>query len=90
MERDCMLAHGTSGFLKERLFDSSDPYNIHVCDKCGLFAIANKNLNIYECRSCKNNTDISEINIPFSMKLFIQEIMSMSIAPRIITESYDI
>jgi DNA-directed RNA polymerase II subunit RPB2 len=90
MERDCMLAHGTSNFLKERLFDSSDPYKIHVCDKCGLFAIANKNLNIYECRSCKNNTNISEINIPFSMKLFIQEIMSMSIAPRIITESYDI
>ena len=90
MERDCILAHGASGFLKERLFDSSDPYHIHVCDKCGLFAIANKNLNIYECKSCKNNTDISEINIPFSMKLFIQEVMSMSIAPRIITESYDI
>jgi DNA-directed RNA polymerase II subunit RPB2 len=90
MERDCMLAHGTSGFLKERLFDSSDPYRIHVCDKCGLFAVANKNLNIYECKSCKNNTEISEINIPYSCKLFFQEIMSMNIAPRIITEKYGI
>ena len=88
MERDCMLAHGTSSFLKERLFDSSDPYRIHVCDTCGLFAVANKNLNIFECKSCKNNTEISEINIPFSCKLFFQEIMSMNIAPRIITQKY--
>jgi DNA-directed RNA polymerase II subunit RPB2 len=57
MERDCIIAHGSANFLKERLFYQSDAFEVHVCNKCGLMCKADMQKHIYQCQAC-NNTQV--------------------------------
>ena len=84
MERDCMISHGASNFLREKLFIDSDNYKMSVCGKCGLTAIKNKNG--FVCRTCKVGSNIKEIPIPYASKLLFQELMAMNIAPRLMVD----
>lgn len=83
MERDCIMSHGTAQLLQERMFFNSDAYRIHVCDTCGLIAVADLTKNTFECKPCNSRSRVSQVHIPYAMKLLIQELMSMSIAPRL-------
>ncbi|ARF10992.1 DNA-directed RNA polymerase subunit beta [Hokovirus HKV1] len=92
MERDCMIVHGLAQFLKERMFDTADPYNVQVCDFCGYFAQRVKtklskayttNKDVFMCPNCKNKTDISTVCIPYACKILFQELLAMNIAVKI-------
>lgn len=61
MERDCIISHGAAAFLKERLFDQSDAYRVHICSSCGLIAVANLKKNQFYCTACKNTTGIVQV-----------------------------
>jgi DNA-directed RNA polymerase II subunit RPB2 len=84
-EMECwsMTSHGASIFLRERLFNTSDGYQVHVCNTCGLIATKVIDKDIHICTACKNNTDTSLVEIPYATKLLFQELMAINILPRI-------
>jgi len=86
MERDCMCSHGAARFTKERMYDVSDKYSVHVCKKCGMIASYNDASHIHLCKNCKNRSDFSYVEIPYACKLLFQELTTMNVAPRLITK----
>ena len=86
MERDCMISHGASRFTRGRMYDASDKYSVFVCKKCGLIASYNDELHIHHCRTCDNRSDFAYVEIPYACKLLFQELNTMNIAPRFITD----
>tara|TARA_Y100000782_G_scaffold59184_1_gene65322 strand:+ start:10885 stop:14469 length:3585 start_codon:yes stop_codon:yes gene_type:complete len=85
MERDATVAHGASRFTRERLYDVSDKFKVHVCKDCGMISAFNNKKNIHLCKSCGNRTNFSHVELPYSCKLLFQELISMNVAPRILT-----
>ena len=73
VSHNCMISHGCSRFLKERLFDMSDPYQVILCKSCGHITASQE-----ECHMCKSD-ELRNTNIPYACKLLFQEIMAMGI-----------
>uniref|UniRef100_A0A914M5F4 DNA-directed RNA polymerase subunit beta n=1 Tax=Meloidogyne incognita TaxID=6306 RepID=A0A914M5F4_MELIC len=83
MERDCLIAYGSSMLLTERLMVSSDQFAVEVCTECGLMG--------YDgwCQYCKKSSaSMAKIKIPYACKLLFQELQSMNIVPRLQTAKY--
>jgi DNA-directed RNA polymerase beta subunit len=74
-----MMGHGSIAFLKERFFDNSDKFLFHLCKDCGQIAVANKQKNIYKCLYCDNDKNFSQVQVPYSTKLMINEVSTMGI-----------
>eukprot|EP00249_Psilotum_nudum_P005862 c19287_g1_i1 orf=267-2693(+) len=83
MERDCLIAYGSSMLLLERLMISSDQFVIQVCTRCGLLGYYNHKLKMGFCSTCKNGENISTMKLPYACKLLFQELQSMNIVPRL-------
>lgn len=86
MERDCVAAHGIAEFTKERFMECSDLFRCWSCQDCGLIAIVNPKEGVWSCRGCGNSTNFASIEIPYAYKLFLQELETMCISSRIITQ----
>ena len=84
MERDCMVSHGASKFTKERIYDASDKYEVYVCKDCGMIACFNEEIHI--CKYCDNRSNFALVKIPYACKLMFQELNTMNVVPRILTE----
>ena len=86
MERDCMVSHGASRFTKGRLYDASDAFSVYTCKKCGNIAAYNDRMPKHMCKICENKSDFAYVELPYACKLLFQELITMNVAPRIITE----
>ena len=85
MERDSVIGHGMAEFTKERLMECSDAFLCYSCRDCGLLAVVNEKEGIWACRGCANTTNFAHIQIPYASKLLMQELETMNISSRLIT-----
>jgi DNA-directed RNA polymerase beta subunit len=74
MERDSIIGHGISHFLNESMMERSDAFKVQVDTKTGLISYDDK------------LEDKTMVKIPYCMKLLLQELETISIAPRLVTD----
>ena len=107
MERDGLIAHGITNFLKESMLVRGDDYYMAICNKTGTIAVYNSSSNIFispfadgplkytesldtQTLNIENVTrfgrSFSIIRVPYAFKLLYQELQTMNIQMRIITE----
>ncbi|XP_053567930.1 DNA-directed RNA polymerase I subunit RPA2 [Bombina bombina] len=89
MERDALLAHGTSFLLHDRLFNCSDRSVAHVCVECGSLLSpflekpppswsSMRNRKHY-CTICDRTDTIETVSVPYVFRYFVAELASMNI-----------
>lgn len=84
MEKDCLVGHGASILLRERLFESSDRTLVFVCSNCGFMGWYDARRNELVCPVCREKGDLHPVYVSYAFKLLLQELMSLGIAPRLI------
>ena len=107
MERDGLISHGASEFLRESMMERADKYAIAVCNSTGLMALYNPEKNLFLSplldgpikfietpdgnglnleNITKYGRSFSIISVPYSFKLLMQELQTINIQMRIITD----
>ncbi len=79
MEKDTFVAHGASLLLKER-FDS-DATLVPICNKCGSIAVQDNRKGTSYCPLCGDSVKISNVEISYAFKLFLDETRSLLLNP---------
>jgi DNA-directed RNA polymerase subunit B len=86
MERDCLIGHGASMVIKDRLLDESDLTVKYVCNNCGHIAIQDRHGRL-RCPVCSDKANVYPLEMSYAFKLLIDELKSLGIAPRLKLES---
>ena len=106
MERDSIISHGATAFLKESMMDRGDKYKLAICNTSGMIAIYNSSKNVFlspladgpinfvssvndemnVSTMSKFGRNFSIVEVPYSLKLLMQELLTVNISMRIITE----
>lgn len=84
MERDCLVGYGAACNARERFYEGSDKFQVHICVRCGIFADANPEENWCECPIC-GSTDssiVKKTNMAAATKAFFQELQPLGIMAR--------
>ncbi len=87
MEKDALVAHGTSLLLKERF--SSDNVIVYICPKCGAFGIRDRTKKREVCPVC-NSQKLEPVELSYASKLLFEELMALHLFPHFILKNkYD-
>jgi len=84
MEKDALVAHGTSLLLKERF--SSDNVVVYICPNCGNFGVRDKLRKREICSLC-GNQKLEPIELSYASKLLMEELISMHLFPHLILKN---
>jgi DNA-directed RNA polymerase subunit B len=85
MERDCLIGHGVAMVIKDRLLDQSDGTIQYVCGNvdCGHIAIPDTRASSLRCPSCGNTSSIYPVEMSYSFKLLLEELISLGVIMRL-------
>jgi len=106
MEKDSILSHGMSAFLKDAMMEKGDKYYMAICNQSGLIAIYNSSKNHFLSPAVDGplkftidlenkmhletvsrfGRNFSIVAVPYAFKLFIQEMATMGVQLRLITD----
>jgi DNA-directed RNA polymerase I subunit RPA2 len=91
MEKDCLLSHGASYLLQDRLFYGSDRTTTHVCIDCGsiispivIIPPMTTGSTLLEvpkpkCQFCDKEDTIEVLEIPYVFKYLTEQLASVNI-----------
>ena len=85
MERDCLISHGASMVIKDRLLDESDGWNLMVCNtpRCGHVAYYDWKRRTSVCPVCGDRADVHSVQTSYAFKLLLDEMKSLGVAMRL-------
>ncbi|RUS91554.1 hypothetical protein EGW08_000669 [Elysia chlorotica] len=92
MERDALIAHGSSFLLQDRLFNCSDKSKAYICTKCQTILspmlvqqAGEKDQRSTQftrqiiCQHCKERVHIQQIQVPYVFRYLVAELGSIGI-----------